>query len=225
MSDTKKFLAYAALYYYLGEVFYIDIGQPAAPQYFLPPIPITIALLWLIQYSSGAFAEFINGLCVVRGISAILHVDISAAMVHVANLLRFRGRHGDFYIFSERDDNFTFAADNLRGELIFLADTANRADLLLHDVALSIAGVFDGDLSDELARSRRIYPRNDRFADCRADFIAYRNFIVAELQSSREIFKRINIRHGADCGGGNFANWKFCRADFLRSANFNGEFI
>ena len=53
MSETKKFLAYAALYCYLGEVFYIDIGQPAAPQYFLPPIPITIALLWLIQYSSG----------------------------------------------------------------------------------------------------------------------------------------------------------------------------
>ena len=53
MSDKKIFLAYAALYYYLGEVFYIDIGQPAAPQYFLPPIPITIALLWLIQYSSG----------------------------------------------------------------------------------------------------------------------------------------------------------------------------
>ncbi|MBR0262197.1 MAG: sulfatase-like hydrolase/transferase [Selenomonadaceae bacterium] len=53
MSDKEKFLAYAALYYYLGEVFYIDIGQPAAPQYFLPPIPITIALLWLIQYSSG----------------------------------------------------------------------------------------------------------------------------------------------------------------------------
>lgn len=54
MSDTKKFLAYAALYYYLGEVFYIDIGQPAAPQYFLPPIPITIALLWLIQYAARA---------------------------------------------------------------------------------------------------------------------------------------------------------------------------
>ena len=53
MTDRQKFLAYAALYYYLGEVFYIDIGQPAAPQYFLPPIPITIALLWLIQYSSG----------------------------------------------------------------------------------------------------------------------------------------------------------------------------
>lgn len=46
-------MAYAALYYYLGEVFYIDIGQPAAPQYFLPPIPATIALLWLIQYASG----------------------------------------------------------------------------------------------------------------------------------------------------------------------------
>ena len=53
MSDKKIFLAQAALYYYLGEVFYIDIGQPAAPQYFLPPIPLTIALLWLIQYSSG----------------------------------------------------------------------------------------------------------------------------------------------------------------------------
>ena len=53
MSDKKIFLAHAALYYYLGEVFYIDIGQPAAPQYFLPPIPITIALLWMIQYASG----------------------------------------------------------------------------------------------------------------------------------------------------------------------------
>ncbi|MBR4382148.1 MAG: phosphoethanolamine transferase [Selenomonadaceae bacterium] len=52
MSDKKIFLAHAALFYYLGEVFYIDIGQPAAPQYFLPPIPITIALLWLIQYST-----------------------------------------------------------------------------------------------------------------------------------------------------------------------------
>ena len=37
MSDKKIFLAHAALFYYLGEVFYIDIGQPAAPQYFLPP--------------------------------------------------------------------------------------------------------------------------------------------------------------------------------------------
>ena len=54
MSDKKKFLAYAALYYYLGEVFYIDIGQPAAPQYFLPPIPITLALLWLIQFAARA---------------------------------------------------------------------------------------------------------------------------------------------------------------------------
>ena len=53
MSDKKIFLAHAALYYYLCEVFYIDIGQPAAPQYFLPPIPATIALLWLIQYASG----------------------------------------------------------------------------------------------------------------------------------------------------------------------------
>ncbi|MBE8954874.1 MAG: phosphoethanolamine transferase [Quinella sp. 2Q5] len=54
MTDTKKFLLCAALYYYLGEVFYIDIGQPAAPQYFLPPIPATIAMLWLIQFAAGA---------------------------------------------------------------------------------------------------------------------------------------------------------------------------
>ena len=53
MANYKKFILNAALYYYLSEVFYIDIGQPAAAQYFLPPIPITIALLWLIQYSSG----------------------------------------------------------------------------------------------------------------------------------------------------------------------------
>ena len=53
MSDKKIFLAHAALYYYLSEVFYIDIGQPAAPQYFLPPLPATIALLWLIQFASG----------------------------------------------------------------------------------------------------------------------------------------------------------------------------
>ena len=53
MTDNKKFLLCAAIYYYLGEVFYIDIGQPAAPQYFLPPIPITIALLWLIQFASS----------------------------------------------------------------------------------------------------------------------------------------------------------------------------
>ncbi len=53
MSDSKKFLLCAGLYYYLCEVFYIDIGQPAAPQYFLPPIPVTVALLCLIQYASG----------------------------------------------------------------------------------------------------------------------------------------------------------------------------
>ncbi len=52
MSYTKKYLAYAALYYYLCEVFYIDIGQPAAPQYFLPPLPATLVLLWLIQYAA-----------------------------------------------------------------------------------------------------------------------------------------------------------------------------
>ena len=52
MSDNQKFLLCAGLYYYLCEVFYIDIGQPAAPQYFLPPIPATVALLWLIQFAT-----------------------------------------------------------------------------------------------------------------------------------------------------------------------------
>lgn len=53
MTDNQKFLLCAGLYYYLCEVFYIDIGQPAAPQYFLPPIPVTIALLWLIQFAAN----------------------------------------------------------------------------------------------------------------------------------------------------------------------------
>ena len=111
---------------------------------------------------ASAFAEFINWVCVVRGVPAILYVDISAAMVHVANLLRFCGRHGDFYFFIERDDTFTLAADNLRFEFIFFADTACRIDLLLHDVALFIAGVAHGDLFDELARGMRIFTRHDR---------------------------------------------------------------
>ena len=110
---------------------------------------------------AGAFAEFINGLCVVRGISVIFYVDISAAMVYVVNLLWFRGRHGNFYIFGERDGNFAISADNLRVEFIFLANSAGRVDLLLHDVALFIAGVAHGDLFNELARGRRIFTRND----------------------------------------------------------------
>ena len=73
-------------------------------------------------------------------------------MVYVADLLRFCSRDGYFYIFGERDGNFTFAADNLRLEFVFLIRAANRADLLLSDVALFIAGVAYGNLSDELAR-------------------------------------------------------------------------
>ena len=99
----------------------------------------------------SAFAEFIDGARLVRGISAVLHVDLSAAMVYVADLLRFRCGNGDFYFFGECDDNFAVAADNLRVEFIFFADTAGRADLLLPDVALFIAGVVDGNLFDELA--------------------------------------------------------------------------
>ena len=87
-----------------------------------------------------------------RDVPTTLHMDISAAMVYVANLLRFRGRHGDFYFFVRRADSFSFAADDLRVEFIFLDGSARRTDLLLHDVALSVAGVADGGLHDELAR-------------------------------------------------------------------------
>lgn len=133
----------------------------------------------------GAFAEFINGISLVRGISAIFHVDLSAAMVYVANLLRFRSRDGDFYIFSLCNRNFAISADNLRSKLNFFADTADRADLLLYDVALSVAGVADGDLFNELARSGRIYPRDDWIADCRANFIIDWNFFAPNVQNSR----------------------------------------
>ena len=123
---------------------------------------------------ASTFAEFMNGFCVVRGIPVILHVDLSAAMVYVANLLWFCSRHGDFYIFSKRDGDFTFAADNLHVEFIFLANTANRADILLHDVALFIAGVTYGDLSDELARGKRIFTRHDRNSEFDNNLRGYR---------------------------------------------------
>ena len=130
---------------------------------------------------TSAFAEFIDRRRVARDVPAAVHVDLSAAVVHVADLLRFRGRNGDFYFFDKRDDNFPFAADNLRFEFIFPDNSAGRADLLLHDVALFIAGVAHGDLLDELARGGRIYPRNDWFTDCCADFIFNWIFFAADL--------------------------------------------
>ena len=72
----------------------------------------------------AAFAEFINGNCLDDSVSAVLHVDLSTAMVYVADLLRFCSRNGDFYLFIERKSYLTFAADNLRDELIFFADSA-----------------------------------------------------------------------------------------------------
>lgn len=101
---------------------------------------------------SSTPAEFVDGRGVARDVPATLHVDLSTAMVHVADLLRLRGRHGDFYIFDERTDNFSVVADNLCVEFNFLADTACRTDLLLYDVALPVAGVAYGDISNELAR-------------------------------------------------------------------------
>lgn len=97
-------------------------------------------------------AEFIYGRSVASDVPATLHLDLSTAMVYVTNLLRFCGRNGDFYIFDERTDNFSVTAYNLRVKFNFLSDTAYRTDLLLHDVALSIAGITDGYISNELAR-------------------------------------------------------------------------
>ena len=92
------------------------------------------------------FAEFINGFSVADDISAVIHVDLSKAMVHVANLLRFRDWDGNFYIFSEREGNFTVGGDNFCAEFIFFAYSAGRMDILLSNVALLIAGVAYGDL-------------------------------------------------------------------------------
>ena len=86
--------------------------------------------------------------------------------------MKIFSNYGDFYIFDKRTDNFSVSNANLRGKFNFLAGSARRNNLLLHDVALSVARVAHGDLSDELARINRIYPRNDRFADSRTDFFA-----------------------------------------------------
>ena len=43
----------AALYFYLTNVFYLDIGQNMGPQYFLPIFLPTVALLILGQFAAG----------------------------------------------------------------------------------------------------------------------------------------------------------------------------
>ena len=54
---TKDFLQrallYAALYFYLTNVFYLDIGQNMGPQYFLPIFLPTIFILVLGQFAAG----------------------------------------------------------------------------------------------------------------------------------------------------------------------------
>ena len=142
---------------------------------------------------SPTFAEFIDWNCVAGNVSAAFHVDISTTMVYVANLLRFCGRNGDFYIFDELADNFSVANDDLRAKFDILADTAGRTDLLLHDVALSVAGVANGTLFDELARIARIYPRDDRNSANYRNFFADWDFIASDVQISREIFTENRI--------------------------------
>lgn len=126
-------------------------------------------------------AEFIDGNFVAGDVSATFHVDISTTMVYVADLLRFCGWNGDFYIFDELADNFSVANDYLRAKFDILADTAGRTDLLLHDVALSVAGVANGTLFDELARIARIYPRDDRNSAHDRNFFADWDFIASDV--------------------------------------------
>ncbi len=105
-------------------------------------------------------------------------------MVYVANLLRFRGWNGDFYIFSLCNRNFAISGDNLRAEPIFFANSASWADLLLYDVALSVAGVAYGDLFDELARSGRIFTRNDWNSEFSNNLRGFRSDFAIFLQNA-----------------------------------------
>ena len=111
------------------------------------------------NFQPPTLAEFFDGRRVARDVPVALHVDLSAAMVHVADLLRFRGRHGDFYFLDGRgsfvdvDEKIHVCGKfDVRAEFFLLDNPAGRAGLLLHDVALSVAGVADGTLHDELAR-------------------------------------------------------------------------
>ena len=160
-----------------------------------------------------------------RDISAAFHVDLSTAMVYVADLLRFRCRHGDFYFFDKRADNFPCAADNLPAESDFLADSARRNNLLLHDVALPVARVADGNLFNKLARIDRISPRNDRFSDNRADFFADWIFFAVNLQVSQKISANVDVWHKKNFRSSHCNAGKFRRADFLCAANVNGGFV
>lgn len=78
-------------------------------------------------------AESLNGTGVARDVPVALHVDLSTAVVHVTDLLRLCGRHGDFYFadelgdfifFANRQSTITNRRLDVRAEFIFLADTA-----------------------------------------------------------------------------------------------------
>ena len=115
--------------------------------------------------------------------------------------------------------------DNLRVKFIFPADSARRSDLLLYDVALPVTGVADGDLFNELARSRRIFTRNDRFADSDDNFPADWSFFVANLQNSPRNLRKNYLRQKKILRGNNFANREPCRTNLLCSADFNGWIV
>ena len=65
----KRAVLLSALYFYLTNVFYLDIGQNMGPQYFLPIFLPTIFVLTLGQFAAGEkifsgrlFANFLTGL-------------------------------------------------------------------------------------------------------------------------------------------------------------------
>ena len=104
-----------------------------------------------------------------------LYMDLPKTVVHVADLLRFCYRHGNFFISVELGGfirkNFLGKINSnnfVRAEFFLPRDTVRSGGLLLHVLALPVARVAHGTLSDELARKHRFYSvehRDFRHAD------------------------------------------------------------
>ena len=104
MTQIKKYGGLALLYFYLMNVFYLDIGQVVGSNYFLPALLPVVFILTLAQVSWGEnifFAEFNHGACVVYDVHFGLHVDLSEVVVYVADMVRFSCWYGDIYIFDK----------------------------------------------------------------------------------------------------------------------------
>ena len=132
-----------------------------------------------------SFAEFNNGACVVRDVHFGLHVDVSEAVVYVADMVRFSCWDGDIYIFDEcgnfGGEIFTranFRAFFLRVEFFILRGAVRASGLLLYVLALPFARVVNGVVLDELERKYK-FPAGKFGRTCTADnFCGDRIFII-----------------------------------------------